>query len=198
MSALSTVIARGTLGSRPAAGNAGRLYFATGNPTALYRDNGSSWDTMEGNGGAFVGAALFHSTTQSINNITDTKLSMDSETFDADGFHAGGSPTRFAPPSGFTGTYLVAGKASFAGNTTGSTRAVSLYKTGAAINGSGTQLGPDGTAFLSLATPALLVALTGGTDYVELNAYQDSGGALNTGLATSGASNALWGHLVGT
>lgn len=46
MTALSTVISRGTLASRPSAGVAGYLYYATDNGH-LYRDNGSSWDLMD-------------------------------------------------------------------------------------------------------------------------------------------------------
>lgn len=43
MSALSTVLGRGTLAARPAAGNTGRQYTVTDSGTT-YRDNGSSWD----------------------------------------------------------------------------------------------------------------------------------------------------------
>lgn len=46
MSALSTVIGRGTNGARPAAGNTGRLYYDTTN-SQLQRDNGSSWDAVQ-------------------------------------------------------------------------------------------------------------------------------------------------------
>jgi trimeric autotransporter adhesin len=47
---LSAVIGHGLLSARPAAGTAGRLYYATDGP-ALYRDNGSSWDTLLTSGG---------------------------------------------------------------------------------------------------------------------------------------------------
>lgn len=50
MAKLSDVILRGTLAARPAAGTAGRLYFDTTN-SILYRDNGSSWDSVEGASG---------------------------------------------------------------------------------------------------------------------------------------------------
>lgn len=49
-SLLSDVIGRGVTGSRPAAGVAGRLYFDT-STSILYRDNGSSWDSVEGSSG---------------------------------------------------------------------------------------------------------------------------------------------------
>lgn len=45
MSILASVIGRGVLASRPAAGSTGRLYEATDTtPPTVYRDNGSSWD----------------------------------------------------------------------------------------------------------------------------------------------------------
>lgn len=47
MAVLSSVIGRGTLAGRPAAGRAGRLYFATDAAGTMYRDNGSSWDSVE-------------------------------------------------------------------------------------------------------------------------------------------------------
>lgn len=56
MSTLATVHARGTLVARPAAGNAGRLYYVTDSTPGWYRDNGSSWDASDGGGGA-AGAA---------------------------------------------------------------------------------------------------------------------------------------------
>lgn len=198
MSALSTVIARGALGSRPAAGNTGRLYFATDNPTALYRDNGSSWDTMEGNGGAKVGAHAYHSTTQTLTSGVGAMANLDSEVFDPDGFHSTSSGTsKMTVPTGFGGSYLVAGKASFAGAAGGSTRAASIYKNAALVNGGGAQDGPSGSNFMAIPTPVVLVVMSA-TDYAEINLYQDSGGNLNSGFATGSASNALWIHLLGT
>lgn len=49
MTTLATVIGRGVTGSRPAAASAGRLYFDT-TVSIMYRDNGSSWDAVEGAG----------------------------------------------------------------------------------------------------------------------------------------------------
>lgn len=45
MTTLGTVIGRGVLASRPAAGTAGALYYAT-DTLVMYRDNGSSWDVV--------------------------------------------------------------------------------------------------------------------------------------------------------
>lgn len=45
MSILSTVIGRGSHASRPAAGNAGSLYYET-DTFNMFRDNGSTWDLV--------------------------------------------------------------------------------------------------------------------------------------------------------
>lgn len=45
MSTLAATIGRGTNGARPAAAEAGRLYYDTTN-SQLQRDNGSSWDSV--------------------------------------------------------------------------------------------------------------------------------------------------------
>jgi hypothetical protein len=45
---LGTVIGRGVVGSRPAAGTAGAMYYGT-DTLRWYRDNGSSWDDASGN-----------------------------------------------------------------------------------------------------------------------------------------------------
>lgn len=50
MALLSEVIASGLLTDRPAAGTAGRLYYATDGP-ALYRDNGTTWADLSLSGG---------------------------------------------------------------------------------------------------------------------------------------------------
>jgi hypothetical protein len=50
MPALSTVIGRGTLAARPAAANAGRIYYAT-DTDILYRDSGSAWQAISLGGG---------------------------------------------------------------------------------------------------------------------------------------------------
>ncbi len=53
MTLLSNVILRDTLANRPAAGTAGRLFYDTTN-SILYRDNGSTWDSVEGAGGGMA------------------------------------------------------------------------------------------------------------------------------------------------
>jgi hypothetical protein len=56
MTTLASVILRDTLANRPAAGIAGRMFFDTTN-SQLQRDNGSSWDSIEGSTGSGVTAS---------------------------------------------------------------------------------------------------------------------------------------------
>jgi hypothetical protein len=49
MVVLADIIGRGLAASRPAAGTEGRLYYST-DTAVLERDNGSSWDSVEGTG----------------------------------------------------------------------------------------------------------------------------------------------------
>jgi hypothetical protein len=49
MTTLASVIGRGLASARPSAGTEGRLYYST-DTALLERDNGSSWDSVEGTG----------------------------------------------------------------------------------------------------------------------------------------------------
>ena len=56
MAILSTVIGRGVVASRPAAGSTGALYYATDvSGGQLQRDNGATWDSVEGAGSSATG-----------------------------------------------------------------------------------------------------------------------------------------------
>jgi len=58
MALLSNVIGRGFVAGRPAAGSAGALYYATDvSGGQLQRDNGTTWDSVEGAGGGGGGLA---------------------------------------------------------------------------------------------------------------------------------------------
>lgn len=59
----SDLIGRGVFASRPAAGVVGRLYFPTDVSGVVYRDNGTSWDTValggSGSPAASAGALVY-------------------------------------------------------------------------------------------------------------------------------------------
>lgn len=59
MSLLATVNGRGTLAARPAAAAANEGYIYSASDAALYRSNGSSWDTIAGTGIADQGTFTY-------------------------------------------------------------------------------------------------------------------------------------------
>lgn len=119
MAILSSVISKGVIASRPAAGHAGNLYASTDeSPPTLYRDNGSSWDAIAdlggggGGGGAAIGARVKRASGDSTAaSGTATAIAFTAEDFDTDAFHDNSSNnTRLTVPSGKAGKYLIGGQ----------------------------------------------------------------------------------------
>jgi hypothetical protein len=136
------------------------------------------------------GCRAYHSTTQSISNAVFTAVLFNSEDYDTGGFHSTVTNTsRFTVPSGAGGLYLITANILFAANATGQ-RVLQVRLNGgssgiAAIIGQ--QIVPSAT-YSSVVMVASILTLNAG-DYVEVFAYQDSGGALNIGTATAYTSN---------
>jgi hypothetical protein len=127
---------------------------------------------------SFVGVSLVKSAAQSINNATDTAITWNTEDYDTDGFHSTVSNTdRITIPTGKGGYYLVSAKLSFAANATG-VRSCTIKKNGTTniIGADLNNQGGSASAVLNFERVISCVA----TDYFTLQAYQTSGGALNT------------------
>lgn len=119
----------------------------------------------------FVGCRVSDSTNPSIGNGVYTLITWNTETFDTDGFHSTVTNTgRITIPSGKNGYYKVTGTINWASNNTGS-RIIVIYKNGVAAHYSYTA---PGVVSNVIATTMSLVA----TDYIEIYAYQGSGGNL--------------------
>ena len=164
--------------SIPAAGVAGRLYWAT-DTKRLYRDSGSAWVEL----GYTEGARVYHSATQSIANNTVTTLTFDSESYDTSGIHeAVINPTRLTCQT--AGKYLIYGMAKWADNTTGF-RGLYLWVNQttyiAAVQNTATPQGVREHLIMMLYN---MVA----ADYVEMRAVQSSGGALDIQRASDDAT----------
>lgn len=124
-------------------------------------------------------AQVFHNTTQSLTSLTWTALLFNSEDFDIGALHSTVSNTsRLTVPAGLAGTYLVGAAIPFAASALG-VRGIRLRKNGA------TQLSPDiwqqgfsasGVGNTLVATILVSLAVA---DYMEVDAFQDTGGALN-------------------
>lgn len=125
---------------------------------------------------------VFQAVAQSLGNAAFTALTFDSSSVDTDGGHS--NVTNNSRYVGKTaGYFLFSGGANFAGNATGG-RGTLWAKNGTAINQSQLMMFA-GTAAVTLGIVARpkIIQLNGTTDYVELQAFQSSGGALNTSVA---------------
>ena len=117
---------------------------------------------------------VYDSANQSITHDTWTSITFDTEVFDTADFHDSANPSRLTMPA--DGKYLIFANVRFAANATG-TRGIRIFVNGTtnrfevqvpAVNiAAGNNLG--GCTYLDL----LL------SDYIEVQAYQDSTAALN-------------------
>lgn len=141
-------------------------------------------------------AYIWQSVAQSLANSTYAALTFDSTVVDSDGGHSNvTNNSRYTAKT--PGWFQFTGGASFAVNATGS-RGTQWSKTGV-LTGLGAQaLSFSGTAAVTTSVPAKMIFLpmNGTTDYVELLAFQSSGGALNTSVAAPDGGNMLvrWIH----
>jgi hypothetical protein len=119
-------------------------------------------------------AHVYHNANQSIANATLTILAFNSETEDTDSIHSTSTNTsRLTPPAG---VYAVWVNLTFAANATG-IRWVLLKKNGTDYWAQ--TLTPNAGSGVGASVSMTTVRRFNGTDYVEVEAYQDSGGALN-------------------
>jgi hypothetical protein len=123
-----------------------------------------------------TGCRLFHSVNQAIATATDTALAFDSEYWDTDAFHDGATNnTRITIPAGLGGKYAIYGAVEWASSAAG-IRIASIIHQGATIVGRVRDVA--GAADTHTQTVAAFMSLGAG-EYLELRAYQSSGGALN-------------------
>lgn len=118
---------------------------------------------------------LLYKYSQSINTATATTLSFEEEIYDTSGFHNNSTNnSRITIPAGLGGTYLFNCQWAFANNATGQ-RVGYIVKNGSGFENLKVEAG--NASFLSNTGFSLALRLNAG-DYVELQAYQDSGGSL--------------------
>ena len=122
-----------------------------------------------------IGARVERTSDLAIANATWTAVTWNTERVDTDGIWAAGTPTRFTPQH--AGYYTVEGCINFLSNATG------LRGIGVRLNGTTMvrmqQLAAINGADTALAVTAGMHLFNGTTDYAEIMAYQNSGGALN-------------------
>lgn len=184
---ISPLTTKGDLYTRTSSADA-RLGVGT-NGYTLVADSaeatGLKW-AAPASGSSFVGCSLYKSANQSIATATNTAITFDTELKDTDAFHSTATNTsRITIPAGKAGFYLITGQINFASNSTGLRQGV-IYKNGALMTISFTQGAVNGDWSGGSISQISELAVA---DYLELFAYQTSGGNLNiNGGATYGAA----------
>jgi hypothetical protein len=158
-------------------------YLKDTNVTQYY--TGSAWAAVGGSTPTFVGANATKTANQSLANVTVTSISFEgTDILDSNGFHdPSTNNTRMTIPTGYAGKYLIQGTLEFASNTTGG-REVYIRKNGS-TNLQAIQTDAEGSLTMTISgTFDLAVG-----DYVEIRAYQSSGGSLDVWATNSGYGN---------
>lgn len=175
-------------------GTAGALLYATSSSAIAYLPEAPTdgqalvWNAASGRWkpGNVVSQAcrVYNSGNESISNGANVALTFDSERFDTDTIHDTGSNTsRLTCKT--AGKYAITGHAEFAASTAGNARYLSIRLNGATFIGAqGSPPIAGGNSVLLTVTGMYDLAVN---DYVELIAYQDTGGSLNV-LATGNRS----------
>lgn len=138
-------------------------------------------------------AYLTQTAVQSVPNATWTALAFDGSVIDSYGGHSNSTNnTRYTEQ--VAGWYMVFGCASFATNGTGN-RGCSVAKNGTRVMGAAGFFGPVSGNPATVPSPPTIVFLNVG-DYLEVQGYQVSGGALNTNSNTDldSSMTVVWLH----
>jgi hypothetical protein len=132
------------------------------------------WAAAPASTPTFVGASAKDNADQAIANTTYTKLTFNTEQFDTDAFHSTSTNTsRMTIPAGKAGKYLITGYINWESNSSGQ-RTFVVYKNNVFFQSFGSEAASGNANAISSFVMDLAVA-----DYVELAAYQSSGGSLN-------------------
>jgi len=105
-------------------------------------------------------------------------ITLDTKEADTDGMWSAGSPTKLTIVH--PGLYLVTATVSFAVNATG-IRYAAIFLNGASL---ATIVNMTSSASFGTTIQVTTTQVLKATDYLEVNAYQNSGGALNTAAPT--------------
>jgi len=140
-------------------------------------------------------AELRQTVAQSIANGTPTAVTFDTEDIDTDNGHSTVSNTsRYVGQT--AGRFQVSGGVGFAASAT-ARRSAQWFKNGSVINAGSAMVPATAANDMAVAARTMTVFLNGSTDFVELDAYQESGGALNT-FVTGNGQPSMSVRMVGT
>ncbi len=187
---LSTPVSATNGGTAQTTYATGDILFASATNTLSKRTIGSTGQVLTVSGGVPTWATPSSGTTfagcraevdnsgQVLSNSTDTVVTLPTEVFDTDNFHSTSTNTgRITIPSGKAGYYLFYGYVNFSSNTSGNRRLKFSVNntTGTAERSCNAITGSSGLNLVYLT--AVINCAVG--DYVNMIAFQDSGGNLS-------------------
>lgn len=183
MSALTAVFAQGLAASRPAAAatNNGWFYFATDTSGGtLYQSNGSSWLQLAPGVSSAGGVSPYYcrchkSGAQAITTGSFQAITYDTNDYDNDSMHSTVTNTSRITAT-HAGVYVVRGYLQWNNTGGGNQRAIELRVNGATAYNS---VNVPGSGTIDLAYVVSDQFNLSASDYVELLAFQDSGGSIN-------------------
>lgn len=169
---------------------ANRIITGVGGPLSLWAGAGTvkltydattaRWIATSFPGVGQLRCSAFHSTTQSLTTGVVAACALDSESFDVGALHdTVTNNSRFTIPAGGDGVYVAIGSVYFAGSGAGTGRFLYLAVNGAQVEVVGWPPNANNIRPQIVGTLSLVAG-----DYLQLWAYQDSGGALNIGAAS--------------
>jgi tetratricopeptide (TPR) repeat protein len=172
--AQAIVDAKGDLIGATAADTPARL--AVGTNGQVLKANSAAATGLEWGNETAIGCSLYRTADQSISNATATMISWDAELYDTNSFHDNTTnPTRMTIPAGLGGKYLISVSIPYTANAVGE-RVGYVHKNGTLfyLTSRGNLSATIGT-FVNYSYIINLAA----TDYIEIQTYQSSGGALS-------------------
>lgn len=116
-------------------------------------------------------ARVYRSSNQTISNTTETAITLDSVTYDTNGYWNAGSPTLFTIPSGQDGKYIVVGQVKWSVTGSGASYA-RVYKNGTLVGEGYSQLVDTNSVTLVVCEVQLAA-----NDQIELRVFQSAGGS---------------------
>jgi hypothetical protein len=152
------------------------LFYVVDDPAGSAADRSITFSDLAaaiGGSSTPVGARVYRNAVQAIPNNANTAISLTTERYDDGNLWVIGSPTRLTAPS--DGIYIVTAALAFDANATG-VRTAWIRLNGATLLGG--QRVAAFASFEAVLTVATIWEFTAG-DYVELVAFQNSGGNLN-------------------
>lgn len=143
----------------------------------IFTNNDVDWAGSIKNKVAALGVAVYNSAAISVANNTITALAMNSERQDNAAYHSTSTNnSRLTVPTGLSGWYQITGNILFAASSAGARRQTSIRLNGS-TNIAVSQCPPTTSGGAALSVAALWYLADG--DYIELCAFQDSGGSLD-------------------